>query len=66
MKDCTLFVGLDYHQAAVQVCAVNRGGQVLLNRRCRNDWRAIVKVVRPYGHVARVAIESCTGAANTK
>ena len=64
MTDCTVFVGLDYHQAAVQVCVVNRSGQVLLNRRCRNDWRAIVKAVRSCGNVARVAIESCTGAAN--
>jgi transposase len=64
MSHCKVFVGLDYHQAAVQVCVVNRVGTVLLNRRCGNDWRTIVRAVRPFGRVARVAIESCTGAAN--
>ena len=39
MDDCKVFVGLDYHQASVQVCVENESGEVLLNRRCNNDWR---------------------------
>mgnify|MGYP006955171195 CR=1 FL=1 len=49
MDDCSVFAGLDYHQASVQVCVVNRPGDVLLNRRCRNDWRAVVKTVESCG-----------------
>ena len=64
MDNCTVFVGLDYHQTAVQVCAMDRAGKVVLNRRCRNDWQAIVKAVESHGQPCRVAIESCTGAAN--
>ena len=64
MKDCNIFVGLDYHQAAVQVCVVNKEGTVLMNRSCRNDWHAIARVVEPHGRVTRVAIESCSGAAD--
>ena len=64
MDDCSVFAGLDYHQASIQVCVVNRPGDVLLNRRCRNDWRAVVKTVESCGVAVRVAIESCAGAAN--
>lgn len=64
MDDCRLFVGLDYHKDSVQVCVENAAGQVILNRRCRNDWRSIVKAVIGHGTVCRVAIESCSGAAN--
>jgi len=64
MDDCTVFVGLDYHQASVQVCAMDRAGNVVLNRRCRNDCQAIVTAVESHGQPRRVAIESCTGAAN--
>jgi transposase len=64
MDDYKVFVGLDYHQASVQVCVENQEGEVLFNRRCSNDWRSIVKAVDRQGSVSRVAIESCSGAAN--
>ena len=64
MNDSTVFVGLDYHQASVQVCVMDRSGNVLFNRLCSNDWRAIVRAAESCGRIARVAIESCTGAAN--
>jgi len=64
MKDCTVFVGLDYHQSSVQVCVMNSQGEVLLNRACRNDWPCIAQAVLRCGCPARVAIESCTGAAD--
>ena len=59
-------MGLDYHQASVQVCVEDRAGEVLLNRRCRNDWVAAVKAAESCGLVARAAIESCGGAARAR
>lgn len=64
MRDCTVFVGLDYHQDSVQVCVLDKEGRELLNRRCRNDWRDIAKRVMPVGSVRGVAIEACSGAAS--
>lgn len=64
MDDCTVYVGLDYHQSSVQVCVVNRQGEILVNRACRNDWRDIARMVLRCGCPTRVAIESCTGAAD--
>jgi transposase len=64
MNRIRVFVGLDYHQASVQVCVLDASGKVLHNRRCPNDWRVIVNRVEAWGAVVRVAIESCGGAAN--
>lgn len=63
MEKITVFVGLDYHSDTVQVCVMEQGGQVLTNRSCRNDWRALTTVVGRRGHEVRAAMESCTGAA---
>jgi len=57
-------VGLDYHQAAVQVCVVDEAGSVLANRSCHNDWLAIQSLAEVHGQVKGVAIEACTGAAD--
>lgn len=64
MKDCKVFVGLDYHQASVQVCVMDSAGQVLLNKSGANDAVAIIRAVERYGDVGGVAIESCSGAAD--
>ncbi|MEA2735371.1 MAG: transposase [Humisphaera sp.] len=65
MNTIPLYVGLDYHQDAVQVCVVDQQARVLLNRRCGNDWREIAGMVEPLnGSVARAGIECCTGAAD--
>ncbi len=63
MKNVALFVGLDYHQNSVQVCAMDPSGRVLSNRKCPNHWRAIARAAREGGHVA-AAIEAATGAAD--
>lgn len=63
MSRLTLFVGLDYHLDSVQVCVMNAGGEVLSNRRCRNDLRSIVRSV-PEDSDVHAAIEACNGAAN--
>ena len=64
MCSLPVFVGLDYHQDAVQVCVMDRPGQILTNREVANDWEAIVARAEAYGRVVGVGIEACTGAAN--
>jgi transposase len=63
----SVFVGLDYHTDSVQVCVLAREGKLLVNRSCRNDWRAVAAAVRercgPQAEV-QAAIESCCGAAD--
>jgi transposase len=64
MDMVTVFVGMDYHQSSVQVCVMNRTGQVLANRKCANEWRAIERVVASHGSVVQAALEACSGAAD--
>jgi transposase len=58
------FVGLDYHQDAVQVCVLDDQGRQLINRSCANDWQAIVRMANSAGRVQRAAIEACGGSAD--
>jgi transposase len=64
MTNVTVFVGLDYHQDAVQVCVLDAAGGVLSNRPCRNDVAAIRDRVAAFGDRAFAAVECCTGAAS--
>ena len=64
MGTVTCFVGLDYHQDAVQVCVLDEGGRQLLNRSCPNDWRRIAEAASSVGAVKRAAVEACSGAAD--
>jgi transposase len=65
MSNLPVFVGLDYHQASVQVCVLDASGNVLLNRAAANDPLAVGRLVEPLGgRVARVGIEACCGAAD--
>lgn len=64
MSSVTVFVGLDYHQAFVQVCVMDAAGTVLANRQCANSAPALVALVRPYGATVAAAVESCCGAAD--
>lgn len=67
MSRIPVYVGLDYHSRAVQVCIEDEGGQVLINRPCDNDWRAIAAQVDRLGpdhEVVGCAIEACCGAAD--
>ena len=64
MSTVTCFVGLDYHQDAVQVCVLGEDGRQLLNRSCPNDWRRIAEAAASVGHVRRAAVEACCGAAD--
>src|SRR5436853_5722813 len=60
------FVGLDYHKSGVQVCVMDAEGNVVVNRKCANEWSAVVAAVPAAGEhvVVRAAIEACCGAAN--
>lgn len=66
MESLAVFVGLDYHDAGVQVCVMDRQGRMQMNRRQANDWRAIVEAVHGVAPDSGVhaAIEACTGAAD--
>jgi len=66
MNSLACFVGLDYHDAGVQVCFMDRSGRMLMNRRCANDWRVMVETVEGLaaGSGIHAAIEACTGAAD--
>jgi transposase len=67
LADLVAFVGLDYHDAVVQVCVLDRDGVVLGNGSVENKLGAILDFVdRALNgrRVMGVAIESCCGAAN--
>lgn len=64
MTNVTVYVGLDYHQDAVQVCVLDSAGEVLSNRPCRNDSAAIRERVAAFGDRAFAALECCTGASS--
>lgn len=64
MDNLSKFVGLDYHQLSVQVCVMDRDGQVLSNRSLENQLCAIVDEAGRHGPVAGVAIEACGGASD--
>lgn len=64
MDRIRVFVGLDYHQSAVQVCVMDASSRVLLNAPRSNDWQEIVAAAERHGEVVGVAIEACTGAAD--
>jgi len=59
-----LFVGLDYSQHKVQVCALDPQGKVLGNRAVPDSAAAIDQAVRRLGAVQGAALEACTGAAD--
>lgn len=64
MSNVPLHVGLDYHQQHVQVCVMNQAGQVLVNKKCPNDWQSIARAAEPYGQVIRAGVEACCGSAD--
>ena len=45
MSSIPIFVGLDYHQDAVQICSLNREGERLCDRSVPNDIQVIERVV---------------------
>jgi transposase len=64
VRKSTVYVGLDYHQAFVQVCVMDASGQVLSNHRCANTAQAVRAAVERCGVAVSAAIEACNGAAD--
>jgi len=64
MSSLPVFVGLDYHQDAVQVCVVDGEGRTLLNRSVANELAQIEQAATRHGTPRRIAIEACCGAAD--
>lgn len=64
MTSVSRFVGLDYHDARVQVCVLDEEGRVLGNRSVANDAQAVWAAATRHGQPDRVAIEACCGAAD--
>jgi transposase len=60
----SVFVGVDYATAFVQVCVMDRFGRVLSNRRLENDWCRLAAHVALFGDRVEAAIEACNGAAD--
>ncbi|MDB5174539.1 MAG: transposase family protein [Phycisphaerales bacterium] len=60
MSNGPVFVGLDYHQDSIQVCALDQQGKALPNRSAGNDCRELARL----GVVRRVGIEARCGAAD--
>ena len=60
-------VGLDDHQAFVQVCVMDADGNILKNRRCASTVAAVrqaVDVLVPQGTTVQAAVEAGNGAAD--
>lgn len=65
MEIVPVYLGLDYHDETVRVCAMDLDGDVLVNRNVGNDPGAIRDLVLSHGwFVKGVAIEACCGAAD--
>lgn len=63
MCNVSVYVGLDYHQHSVQVCVMNARGEVLVNRKCPNEWRIVAACVPAGATAVYAAMEACGGAA---
>lgn len=67
LSPAKVFVGLDYHSAFVQVCALDPTGKQLVNQRCENSAGQIAATIRarvPESSAVFAAVEACCGAAN--
>jgi transposase len=64
VKQSVVFVGLDYHQAFVQVCVMDASGRVLANQRCGNTVESIRACGEHYGVAVQAAMEACNGASD--
>jgi transposase len=60
-----LYVGIDYHQKSLQVCAMQPDGKIILNQACSNDVRKLRQLLaKQKPSEIRAAIEACCGAAD--
>lgn len=60
-----LYVGIDYHQNSLQICAMQPDAKIILNQACPNDVGALHRLLLKHEPTEiRAAIEACCGAAN--
>ena len=60
-----LYVGIDYHQNSLQICAMQQDGKTLVNQTCANDTAALSQLLLKHQPTEiRAAIEACCGAAD--
>jgi transposase len=64
MNSLPVFLGLDYHDEAVEVSVMASKGDVLASRRCPNSVAAVVSAVPAGCYVVGAAIEACCGASD--
>jgi transposase len=64
MVSIDAFLGLDYHDAVIEVNVMAADGEVLVTRRCLNAVDEVVAAVPAGCRIRGVAIEACCGAAN--
>ena len=57
MSKVTVFVGLDYHNDTVQVCAMEQDGKVLINRSRPDDINGIAVLLASRVDSVRAAID---------
>ena len=55
MTDAPVFAGLGHPDTSVQVCILDRKGEVLVNRPCKNDREATTAVIA--GHFAKPRVD---------
>lgn len=63
MNTIVVYVGLDYHASAVQVCVGAQDGQVFGNKRLPNVVDEVARYAAGFGQVSGVTLEACPGAA---
>ncbi len=59
-----VYVGLDYHQDSIQVCAVDASGRIVRNRSVPNTLMHVTQAVSGLGAIGAATIEACCGAAD--
>lgn len=64
MEQGTVYVGLDFHEHSVQVCAVDETGRERRNRSVGNSVAEVTGAASGLGTIGRVTIEACCGAAD--
>jgi len=63
MATIPVYVGLDYHSSAIQVCVGGKDGGVLGNKRFGNSVEEVARYAEQFGPVVGVTLEACSGAA---
>ena len=58
MATVPVFVGLDYHDVAIEVNVMDRRGEIMASRRCNNCVGAVRAAVPPNCTVVGAAIEA--------